>query len=103
MYFEDLQPRGLRGVGIGRGDALAGCVELIAVEGTDEPASAYPASCVWPHIGAQVRAVGLGDAYSPVLVTPGDDGLPHPDLFDELGLRKGLAACDEEPSLGKWG
>ena len=50
-------------VGVWRGDALAGCVQLIAVEGTDESASAYPASCVWPQIGAQVRAVGLGDAY----------------------------------------
>ena len=88
-------------VGVWRGDALAGCVELIAVEGTDEPASAYPASRVGPQVGAQVREIRLGYAYPPVLVTPNDDVFPHPGFLNEFGLLYGLTACDEESSLGK--
>ena len=52
LCLEDSQFRGLGWVGIGSGDALAGCIELIAMEGTYEQASAYAAPRRWPEIGA---------------------------------------------------
>ena len=103
LCLEDSQLRGLGWVGIGSGDALAGCIVLIAMEGTDEPATGYAASRGGPQIGAQVRTKGLGDTDAPVIVTLDDDVFAHPGLLDELGLQYGLTACDEVPALGKWG
>ena len=103
LRLEDSQPRVTGWVGIGSGDTLAGRVELIAVEGADEPPFTYSASGGRTQIRAQMRAVGLGDADAPALVTPDDDILPHPGLLDELGLQEGRKACDEVPALGKRG
>ena len=52
LCLEDSQFRDLGWVGKVSGDALAGCIELIAMEGTDEPATAYAPSRSGPEIGA---------------------------------------------------
>ena len=103
LCLEDPQLRGPWRVGVGSGNALAGCIVLIAMEGTDEPASAYAPPRGGPQVGAQVHSIGLGDADLPVLVTPGDDVLPHPGLLDELGLQHVPTARNEVPALGEWG
>lgn len=71
------------------------------MEATDEPAVAYPPSCGGPQVGAQVRAVGLGDADIPVPVIPGDDLGAHPGLANDPGLLQRPAARDEVPALGE--
>ena len=49
--IEDSQLRRSGRVGVRGGDALAGCVELIAVEWTDEAAAAYAATGCGPQVG----------------------------------------------------
>ena len=73
------------------------------MEGTDQPAGTYAPTCRWSQIGAEMRAVGLGNADTPDFVTPRDDFFTHPRLPNKLGLPQGLAACDEVPTLGKRG
>ena len=102
LCLEDSQLRGLGRVGIRGGDALAGCIELISMEGTDEPATAYTPSRGRPQIGAQ----GVGNKASAAHTRPfashqTTSVLPHPSLLDELCLQDRLTACDEVPTLGK--
>ena len=103
MCLEDSQFRGIGRVGKGSADALAGCIELITMEWTDEPATADAAPGGGPQISAQVRSKRLGYTDAPVLVTPDDDVFPHPGLLDELGHQYVLTGRDEVPALGEWG
>ena len=88
LRLEDSQPRVTGWVGIGSGDTLAGRVELIAVEGADEPPFTYSASGGRTQIRAQMRAVGLGDADAPALVTPDDDILPIQVFWMSLAFKR---------------
>ena len=65
---------------------MARGIKLIAMEGTYEPTIAYSPPCPRPQIGAEVGAIGLRYADSPVLVAPDYDALVHPGHLDELRL-----------------
>ena len=101
--LEDPQLRGPWRVGVGSRDALAGGIVLVTMEGTNKPAGTYAPTCRRPEIGAQVHALGLGNADTPDFVTPRDDFFTHPRLPNKLGLPQGLAARDEVPTLRKRG
>ena len=103
LGLEDAQLRGPGRLGEGRGDALAGGVEFVAVEGAEEPAVADAPPGGGAQVGPKVRADGLGDADTPVVVAPDYDVLAHPGLLDELVLQDGLARCYEVPAFGKGG
>ena len=83
--------------------ALAGRVELEAVEGADEPALADAAPRVGAQVGTEMRADRLGDADARLGVGPDDDVLAHPRPLDEPSLAQRLAAGDEVPALGERG
>ena len=87
--------------GEGRLDALAAGVELEPVEGADEPAITDLPAGVGTQIGAEMRAIGLGDADVAVVVAPDDDVLAHPRLLDQPGLEQIGATGDEVPALGE--
>ena len=95
----DAQSGGLGGRGVGGGDALAGGIELEAVEGTDESAVAHLAAHVRTEARAQVRAHGVGHADAAFVVAPGDDLPAEEGLLDQSLPEKGLAGREEIPPL----
>ena len=90
-------------VGIGCGNALAGCIVLKAVEGTNEAAVAYATSGLGTQIGAKVRAISSRYADPSAVVAPDDDFLSHPGLPDELRFQYCPTASDKVPTLRKRG